>query len=274
MKSIFNYTDYKVYLKEWIATPPRRPHGERTRLAQSLGCQSAYMSQVLGGNAHLSLEQAERCTQYIGLPPLEADYFIQLVSENRAGSVSLKKYFQKKLKAISQKQSQLKDKLKFTQKLSFENQALYYSSWHFIIVHMILSLPEYEKDPLQKISKDLGISRTLVAEAITALLEMGLIKKENNSFKTGPTSLFLGTDSPFLKKHHLNWRVQAIRSLDLPKEADLHYSSVITCARSDLEKIRATLVDAIERVRTIVKDSSPNEKTVCYCLDFFDPRKT
>ena len=52
---LLDYSDYKAYLR--AATDASR--GLRTALARSLGCQTAYVSQILNGGAQLSLEQAE-----------------------------------------------------------------------------------------------------------------------------------------------------------------------------------------------------------------------
>jgi hypothetical protein len=71
-----------------------------------------------------------------------------------------------------------------------------------------------------------------------------------------------------ISKHHTNWRMQAIQSLEREAESELHYSSVITVSEGDAVKIREALVKAIEQVRLIVKPSK-DEALYCYNLDLF-----
>lgn len=72
-----------------------------------------------------------------------------------------------------------------------------------------------------------------------------------------------------ISKHHANWRIKAMHAIDLRREKDLHYSSVITMAEKDAYNVKSVMVKAIEEIRSIVKDS-PEEKMFCYTLDFFD----
>jgi hypothetical protein len=72
-----------------------------------------------------------------------------------------------------------------------------------------------------------------------------------------------------ISKHHINWRLQAIRSLER-KDMDgvLHYSSVVTISKKDVIEIKSLLVKAIESSKAIVRDSK-EEELHSLCLDFF-----
>jgi hypothetical protein len=55
--SIFEYRDYKTYLNDTLEKRAREfnERGIRSRLSEAIKCHTAYVSQVLGGNAHFSL---------------------------------------------------------------------------------------------------------------------------------------------------------------------------------------------------------------------------
>ena len=82
---IFEFADYKRFLKAFIKNLPRRGHGEAGRLAKSLGTNSTFISQILNGQANLSAEQAYKVAQHFAFNQIETDYFMNLVSMNRAG---------------------------------------------------------------------------------------------------------------------------------------------------------------------------------------------
>jgi len=71
-----------------------------------------------------------------------------------------------------------------------------------------------------------------------------------------------------IAKHHSNWRIKAIQSLDETHQNDLHYSSVITCSFDDSVKIKMALIQAIDEIRKIVRPSE-DEGAYAYSLDFF-----
>jgi hypothetical protein len=81
-------------------------------------------------------------------------------------------------------------------------------------------------------------------------------------------SIHLGTDSPLLAKHHSNWRVKAIQSLDHAHPENLNYSSVVSIAHRDAQEVRNILLQAIEKIRAVVRPST-EEGVYCYCLDLF-----
>ena len=63
MELIYKYNDYKSYVKMALT---EKGHGSRIKFAQALNCQSAYITQVLNKDAHLSMEQAWELSQRLG----------------------------------------------------------------------------------------------------------------------------------------------------------------------------------------------------------------
>lgn len=269
-KSLFEISDYKAYLTLKLEELRREKRGERTRLAEAMTCNVAYISQVLSGNAHLSLEQAERASRFFHHSKAEEDYFLLLVQLGRAGSPQLRKYFDGKLEAIREANRDLKTRLNYQKTLADEDRATYYSSWYYTAIHFLASIEGMGNPKL--ISEYLGLSSLRTLEVLQFLTARGLVEQdENGNYKTGPTNIHLGSDSPMLPRHHSNWRMQAIADIekgDSPKN-HLHYSSVITLSAADIPKVREALVQAIENVRGIVRPSA-SEKLYCYTLDLFE----
>lgn len=261
---VFDYTDYRSYL---LAILESRGRGERSRLSEAIRCHPTYMSQVLGDQADFSLEQAEAASVYIGHSTDETDYFLLLTLKSKAGSASLKGRFEKQLEQIRQKRLTLSTRLSYQKTLSQEAQTTYYSSWHYAAIHMTVAIPQYRSK--KAISRYLDLPLTKVAQVLEFLVATGLVKEEGAEYNVGSGSIHLGNDSSMISKHHTNWRLQAIQSLDSEAPNELHYSSVLTLTRADVEKIKSILVKSIESARSIIRESK-EECLFNYSIDWFE----
>ncbi len=267
-KDIFDYREYKAYLRAIIAAKPKGGRGVRMALANALGATVSHISQVLGGSSHLSFEQAEGVNEYFGHTQEEANFFLLLVQFDRAGTAALRKRLEGQIQAILEKRLILKERLGVKAGLSLDDQAIFYSSWIYGAVHVMLSIEKYQSG--EAISRYLGVSAKRVNEVLEFLTSIGLaIKKEKGRFEIGTTRIHLGSDSPLISKFHTNWRMRAIASLEKETfSTDLHYSSAVTIADADINRIKALLVKTIEEVRTVIRESK-EEGAHCFSLDFF-----
>lgn len=267
MNSLFTYKDYKLYLRDWIH---ERGHGAKSKIAKALGCHLAYLSLVLSGDAHLSQEQTETLASYLSLSDEEIDFLLLLLLRARAGTKNLEHYYQKKIDAILAHRLQVKNRVATEKKISQEHQSKYFSSWHYAAVHLAVGIKSLQT--IEEISAYLSLPHKLVKTTLEFLIEINLIEWKKNRYVAEEQTIHLGNDSPWIKHHHMNWRVLALDSLSNEKPEELHYSSAITIAQSDLPKIKEELLRAIEKARAIVKNST-EEKLYCYNLDLFEVRK-
>lgn len=262
MKSVIQFKDYKSYLREVEAGIK----GFRSRLAEAAECQNAFVSQVLNGDVNFNLEQALRIAGFLGLRGDHEQAFLWLVEVKRAGTPQLRAYFNALLDQLREKHLNIGDRVKITQALSSEDQSRYYSSWMYAAIHIAVMVPEFNS--VSALSAALGISEKQVDAVVEFLVEHGLVQQTSSGLRSGHIQTHLSKDSPDISKHHTNWRIEAIKSLDQPGVSDMHYSGVSSLAKADVEKIRAIFVDTIEAyVRAIEK--SPEETLYTFNLDFF-----
>ncbi len=264
--SIYDFKSYKEYLKAWIGQQPHNGHGSKSVIAKYTQCNPAYVTQVLNGNAHFSLEQIEKLKPILALDEDEFDFFVLLVERERAGTTTLNKYFTLKIEKVLQARKQIKNRVKNEDLLSEEVQVKYYSSWLNMAVHMALTIPSFQS--ISSVAYQLGTSERSVKDTVDFLLKYGIIAEIKTGYRIGTKRFHLSHDSPLISKHHSNWRLQVLKSLDQKKEDNLHYSSVISISQNDYAKIRNDLLGAIENAKAIVKDS-PEETLVSFCVDFF-----
>ncbi len=265
--SVFEYQDYKKYLREVIENRPSHGRGEKSKIARALKCHLTYVSQVLNGKADFSVEQGEALNRHLGHRDEEAEYYLLLIMEARSGTRELKNFLGQRIRKLLEQRQVLKNRLQFDQTLSTENQATYYSAWYYAAIHLLVAMPEFQDKVA--ISKYLSLPISKVSEVIEFLVSSGLVKVNGHGrFQPGTVNLFLGNDSSLISKHHANWRLQALQSLERERAEELHYSSALTIAKSDLPKLRSILVSAIEEFREVV-EKSKEEGLFCVCIDLF-----
>lgn len=265
MKTVFDFKDYKAFLGQALSTSGEE-RGRRTRLAEAMGCQLSFLSQVIKGPVHLTLDHAAQTADFLALGEEERHFFLLLVHHARAGSRRLKQYYESQMEAVHQKRKEISDRLKVTNPLDREAQARYYSAWYYAAIHVLLSVPGMNHKTA--IAEALQLPASLIAEVLTFLAANGLAVAKGDRFEIGPTRLHLGSKSPLIARHHSNWRLKAMQSLDSPSPDNLHYSAVYTLAPEDAPRIRAILLAALETAEPILRES-PAKKVYCLATDFF-----
>ena len=266
MKIIFEFKDYKTYLEEVLGHKGRKT-GKRAEAARFMGCQTAYLSQVMNGDAHLSLEQAFSLNDFLGHDSEQADFFLLLVQKARAGTKPLRQHFEAKIQWVHDQRSQIKNRLQAEEGLPLIDQTLYYSRWYYACLHVMISIPSLQT--LQALASHLTLPTATISEALDFLVSRGLADYKNGRYSVGSRHLHLPHDSPLIAKHHMNWRTQSLVSLDSPRKNDLHYSMVGTLSREDAIKIRERMVELIEGNQKIFAPSK-EEATFVTTIDFFE----
>ena len=269
-KHLFEYKHYKDYLLSRTGSKKQR-RGIKTAMAQALRCQPTYVSQVLNGSADFSLEQAEILSRFLDHTKEERQFFMLLVQKDRAATKPLKVFFQEQIDLILAKRMVLVERLGSQTTLSKENQAFYYSTWHYAAIHIALTIA-----PLRtrsELAKFLQLPLKKVSEILEFLVSVGLARQEGETFAVGTSQIRLDNDSHNIIKHHMNWRQQAMDSLDREDLKDLHYSAVVSLSSQDAVKIKDKILDALKEHLAIIKESK-EEELYCYCIDFFSMKKT
>lgn len=266
-KNIFDFKNYKSYLTYQESAQSAYIRGFRTRLAEVAGCNNAFISQVLNTGAHLSLEQALKISRYLSHDKEEEQYFIMLIEWERAGTLDLQNYFAHQLHDLKEKRLNIKTRVKYDKGLSLDAQATYYSQWYYAAIHMIVTISEFRT--ADRIAKNLKLNLDLVKKVIAFLVSHELIVEKEGELRPGPSYLHLEKSSPLIARHHSNWRLVAMDSLTKESKTDIHYSTVSTLSKKDVEILRAKCVQFIEEYVQIISHSK-EEKMWVLNLDFFN----
>jgi uncharacterized protein (TIGR02147 family) len=267
-QNIYQFDGYKTFLVACEQESQRFHRGFRAKLAQAIGCNNAFVSQVLNKGAHFSLEQGIHIARHLALKEDEQNFFLLLIEYERAGIQELREHFQKQLSSMREKFLNIKDRVHHQSVLSAEAQATYYSHWYYAAIHMIVTIGAYRS--VASIARALSLKSNLVEDVISFLLSYNLLIEKGGEFLPGPSYLHLDRGSPNISKHHSNWRIAAISSLQSANKGDVHYSTVSTLSEKDVESLRDRLVQVVQDYVQTVQKSSHEESIYGFNLDFFN----
>jgi len=264
--TVFEYNEYKQCVNDWVQSQPKAGYGVYSRIAQHLGTNSVVISQVFKGDRDLNLEQAAKLCEFMNLGTLETDYLLLLVQNGKAGTPGLKKILTRQLGEIRNRGQAIKNRVKHEQ-LTDQDKALFYSNWYFIATWLAATIPQYSN--VRNLSKHFRVPEPVLTEVLDFLLDKGLLVRKGANFDFGVNVTHVPHDSPYVNKHHLNWRMKALQAMDQRREANLHYSAPMAMSQEIRTKVREEIVQLIQKTTKKVADS-PSETLACLTIDFFD----
>jgi uncharacterized protein (TIGR02147 family) len=260
--NIFEYTDYKKFLTN------RLGHGLQKKFAFYLGCQPAFLSQVLRGNPDLSLEQGILATEYFKLNANESEYFMLALQLSRAGTNKLKKYFESKTVHCRSINQRIDSRIGAFETLDEQAKSIFYSSWKYSFIYVSLSIPT--SNSIEFIAAKTNLSVAEISKTINELVKMGLVKKSDGEWLLTKKRIHLSSEDSQIKNHHKNFRTFCLRELEEIKSNSFHFSSVVAIPTEDAQKIKEILLKAIEKSEAIIRPSK-EESLKVLCIDFFEP---
>jgi len=262
--SVLNHVSYKRYLEEYMAQLPKEGRGEINRMAAAMGVHPTLVSQVLRGDKDFSIEQAHKLCHHLGLLKLEKDYFLLLVQHERAGSRDLKQYYQEKIEELKTRSLDLKERISHHRSLTDQERAVFYSSWIYSAVRLFTSIGTGQT--LAATAERFELSPGEAAEILGFLNESGLVSEEAGVYQMQTAHTHLEIGSPFLPRHHVNWRLQAIQRCERLTSDELMFTSPFSISREDFLKIREQIVSLVNSTSKVIRES-PAEEIACLNVD-------
>ena len=264
---IFEANNYKAFIAQALKSRGVEGHGERRRLAAAIDCQDSYVSLVLAGDRHFSIEQTEAAARYLLLNDEETEMLILMVMAERAGTVKAASYFKKKCAEKRKEHLNLRSRVKISEELSDVSKMVYYSDALYAKVHMYLTIPKART--VDHLAEHFLISPIRMSEVCRFLVAQGLIAERSGKYSGANKFLFLDRTSPFLGQHHSNFRLDAIRCIQEKVMEGVHLSMTATLSEEDMLTLRQRIAGFISELSATIKES-PEEMLVVLNLDFYE----
>lgn len=264
--NIFEFSDYRVYLNAWLVAVKAKKTFNLTRLAEIASVHPTFLSHILAGTKHLSLEQATLISTHLEHTKLEQDYFMILINLDRAGNEPLRKYWLEKKSQIESQKNKLGQRFDKHRLLTQEQKAEFYSSWIYVAVWASTAIED--KQSISQIADRFKITREQAESVVMFLTEVGMCVEKEGYFSINESHVHVPNESFFVTKHHMNWRMKAIQKMDTRTENELFFTSPMSIAKKDFTLIREKVTRMIKEIVDTAKVSEA-EEVVCLNIDFF-----
>lgn len=175
MKAIYQYVDYKTFLKDWFLERKKSPSGfSYAKFSQLAGLGSPnYMKVVIEGKRNLTIANIHQVAAGIRLNFDETQYFEALTLLGQSKTQIEKSYFKRRLRNLKQSKPARSFELKHVNLIG---------QWYFPAVVVILdgcAITEAQRTIRQKT----GLNDRQVGEVISALRENNMLQEENGFYK-------------------------------------------------------------------------------------------
>ncbi len=263
--NLFDTEDYKKYI---LAKIEENTHikGYRSQLAEQAGCHRTFLSQALHSHVQLTPDHGAGLAAFWGFDDDHTDYFLDLIHLARAASKVLSQRIRKRMRDLRARHENLTEKFHTPALPRGIQEAVYYSSWHYAAIHIVLGIPQIRTVPA--IAARLGLPSSLVEKSLAELSAIGVVRQDGSKWLPESLGIHLPKTSPLTSVNHFNWRQRAIYKLQTSEVEGVHYTGVFALARADAERIKRLFLDAITSAHKIVEPSK-EEELVCLNCDFF-----
>jgi len=174
VKSIFDYLDYREYLKDhYDSNKERNSFFSFRYISAKTGLDSSFYVKVLQKQMHLSLKSLPRLIDFLNLSKKESDYFTLLVRFNRAYNKDEMRLYFEKIIEFRELHTNTLDAEKYH----------YFSKWYHVAIRELLNYHRFDGDYKSLAAKlNPPISEVTAKKAIALLVKLGLVKKNDDGF--------------------------------------------------------------------------------------------
>ncbi len=262
MISIFDYTDYRKFLKDFYThKKSENSHYSYRYIAGKVGFKSAgHFSQIIQGKANISPYLVKRFAEFLRLKKKEAQYFELLVNFSQAKIHSIKTdYYERILEFNSDRKP----------KVLSPDQYEFYQKWYYAVIRDILSIYPFSGN-FRKLASlvEPTISTAEAKKAIALLERLRLIQKDADDIYRVTDAIISGP----VEGRSIAVSTYAIQMLDQAKDAiefiprnERNISGVgFSISEDTFEQIQREIRDMRKRILFLV-EKDPNPDRVYHC---------
>lgn len=258
MRNLFDYTDYRRFLSDFLESKKSEggPWSHRY-LQQKLGVKSAgYLSNILSGKKNMSEEVAHKIAELVGLKKREQEYFLALVGFNQATTIDERNRYFRTLREFS---------LGRSAHLTPDRHSLF-KRWYYVALVELVQCPGVGVDP-EQIAKHLQPNPGFAAvrDALIDLEKWGFIQRQQTRFVRAEPTLTTGDDIQSLavanfQKETIDLAREAMDRFDLD-ERDV---SCLTLALSEesLQKLKQEIRNFRKKLLLLSEEDLSSDRVV------------
>lgn len=265
MKSVFEYLDYRVYLKDFYEDRKSEFAFYSYRMmAESFGLFPSNVFRILHGDAHLPARCQSRAVEMLGLSGRSAEYFQLLISYARERSVKARN-------EILEKALALRD---VSRKPLEDKELEYFGNWWVSVVRALL-----EVTGGRAVSGEIAgfltpaVKEEEVAAALDLLVDLKLVKKASSGrMFPSETHLTAGGQAKAAAVHRFQRQILSLAAESLerfpPQVRDV---STLTLSMDEraFGEIREMIRECRRQIQKRVEDSKNPDRVMQLAMAFF-----
>lgn len=266
-KSIFEYTDYRVYLRDrFLQLKSENKNFSFRYFSKQAGFKSqSVLKQVIDGQSNIAPKSIEKYIRALKLKSDEAEFFENLVLMNQAKSSQEKELYAEKIIKLKKYQQ--------LYPLSVA-QLNYYQNWYYIPVRELVGLAGFRENP-EWIAESIvpSITAQEVEKALADLLALGLIyrdaegslKQNQKDISTGDTVI-----SELVRNYHRTMIKKGGEAIVRFSREDRDISAVALCVSDrDLENLKAMIRQFRKDIMRIAAQADTRNQLYQLNIQFF-----
>lgn len=266
MESIYNYLDYRQWLKALFNKKKKEsPHFSYRLLGGKVKLDPSFLAKVLSGKRDLSSKSVEAFSDYFELTQNERAYFQKLLSFSKA-------------KEEGERQGIFDELLRLREtstRTIVADQYEFYSKWYYSVVRNLLQFYRFDGKDYRALGKQLSppITALQARNSIELLSKLHLIELNSDGYYE-LTELAVTTgaewDSLAIRKYHQNNIQLGSEAIDrFPKDERDISGVTMNIGKDDLPRIREMVTRFREELIQYVNSSATPESVYHLNMQFF-----
>lgn len=265
MKTIFEYLDYRAYLKDvYEERKSESPFYSYRVMAESFGLFPSNVFRILHGDAHLPARCQSRALEVLGLTGRSAEYFQLLIAYGREKS-------ERARTAILEKALALRD---VSRRPLEERELEYFEHWWTSVVRALLELTDGRAEPVELgASLVPAVDATEVRASLDLLKELGFVKRASSGrLLPAEPHLTAGGEAKARAVHGFQRQILSLASESLGRfptaERDVSTLTISVDERS-FGEIRELVRECRRQIQKRVEETRAPDRVMHLAMAFF-----
>lgn len=258
MKEIFEYTDYRLFMRDFYEhTKQSKPYFSFRFIASRVGINPGFIFRLMSGKVHLGLKKVSTFADLLELNGRERDYFVELV---RLGRAKREEDIQESLKQLQSLRG-----VQFT--TIADDQLEFFSKWHHMAMRSLLSIYPFNGKNYRRLGSMLipPISADEARESVNRLTRLGMVCCNQDGFFEVADTFISSTEKWSSVAIHTYQRTSidlSVKALEELSKDERDISTVtFTCSKNQLETLRERLKEIRQEMLMLSQDC-PEEDCV------------
>lgn len=261
MKTIYNYTDYRTFLKEYLKMKQAKNSSfSLGAWAKRLQMSStAVLSNIIKGRKNLGKKSLERFNKYFDFDKSEEEYFKNLVNLYKVKNDPV-------LSLATQERLRQMQKLHLNNVLRFLSDEEYsvISNWYYSAIRAMTDL-SYFKEDYEWIASMLHFNVTPeeVEQALTHLLDLGLVTRNEEGRLQASDDFVFGSEkaSPELARRYQSQILENGKNAieEVPQDERLLMGATMNIDREKLPQMKQIVHEFWQKYTDLFSDKSGNQ---------------